>query len=256
MPPTGDGRAPVKRSWVEQVMGMPASLLLRGAAVGEVDDVVEEAYAELHRADALFSTYRADSEISRVRAGDLPLAEASQVVRDVLARCEQARIATQGFFDIALPGGLDPSGLVKGWAIEHALAVLSRLPDVDICLNVGGDVAVRVLPGRPPFVAGIEDPHARGRIIATVPLSAGGLATSGVSARGLHIVDPHSGRAVADIASVSVVGPSLMWADVYATAAFARGRAGLDWLRGLSAYEAFVVQLDGTTASTPGWPGS
>jgi thiamine biosynthesis lipoprotein len=244
----------VKRSWVEQVMGMPASLLLRAEVIGAVDDVVTAAYAELHRADVLFSTYRADSEISLLRTGRLQVADASPVVREVLALCEQARTATQGWFHIRLPGGPDPSGLVKGWAVERALAVLCRLSGADICLNVGGDVAVRVRADQPAFVAGIEDPHDRGRVVATVPLSAGGLATSGVSARGLHIVDPHSGRAVADIASVSVIGPSLLWADVYATAAFARGRECLDWVRGLPSYEALVVHLDGSIETTPGWP--
>ena len=45
-----------------------------------------------------------------------------------------------------------------------------------------------------------------------------------------------------------------MWADVHATAAFARGRNGLAWVAGLPSYEALVVHLDGTTESTSGWP--
>jgi thiamine biosynthesis lipoprotein len=252
MPHTSEGA--VKRTWVEQVMGMPASVLLRAAELDGVDDVVGLAYAELRRVDATFSTFRADSEISRLRAGDVQIGDVSSDVREVLDLCEQARVATDGWFDIRLPGGLDPAGLVKGWAIERSLEVLSDLPDVDVCLNVGGDVAVRVLPGRPPFVAGIENPHDRNRIAATVPLSGGGLATSGVAARGMHIVDPHSGRAVAELASFSVVGPSLLWADVYATAGFARGRDALAWLSRLPSYEGLVVHLDGTIETTPSWP--
>jgi thiamine biosynthesis lipoprotein len=244
----------MKRTWVEQVMGMPASLLLRAQVLDEVDVVVAAAYAELRRIDAVFSTFRDDSEISRLRAGALQLADASPEVREVLGLCEKARAETDGMFDANLPGGLDPAGLVKGWAIERAFAILCRLPDVDICLNVGGDIAVRTAAGTPPFVAGIEDPHDRGRIVATAALSAGGLATSGVAARGLHIIDPRSGAPVADLASLSVVGPSLMWADVYATAAFARGRDGLRWLTGLPSYEALVVHLDGRIEATPGWP--
>jgi thiamine biosynthesis lipoprotein len=178
------------------------------------------------------------------------------VVREVLALCEQAKVETQGWFDVDLPGGLDPSGLVKGWAIERVLDVLGEIRDVDVCLNVGGDVAVRVAPGGPPFVAGIEDPLNPSRLIASVPLPTGGLATSGTAARGLHIVDPHTGQPVADIASVSVVGPSLMWADIYATAAFARGPGGLAWLESVPLYDALVVHLDGRLEATPAWPGS
>jgi thiamine biosynthesis lipoprotein len=244
----------VKRTWVEQVMGMPASILLRAAALDAVDEVVAAAYAELRRVDALFSTYRDDSEISRLRSGALAAEDVSADVREVLQLCEQARLATDGWFDSRLPGGLDPSGLVKGWAIERALGILAAGPHVDICLNVGGDVAVRVLPGAPPFVAGIEDPHDRSKIVATVPLTKGGLATSGVAARGLHIIDPHTGRPVADVAGVSVVGPSLLWADVYATAAFARGRDGLSWLSRIPSYDALVVHLDGSIETTPSWP--
>jgi thiamine biosynthesis lipoprotein len=237
-------------------MGMPASLLLRGGSLDDADAVVAAAYDVLRDVDATFSTYREDSEISRLRAGRLAVQDASPQVHDVLDLCERARAATDGWFDIHLPGGLDPSGLVKGWALERALEVLSALRDVDICLNVGGDVAVRVGQEGPPFVAGIEDPHDRTRVVATVPLTAGGLATSGTAARGLHILDPRTGRPVAELASLSVTGPSLMWADVYATAAFARGRAGLRWLRTVPAYEALVVHLDGSVETTPSWPGS
>jgi thiamine biosynthesis lipoprotein len=239
---------------VEQVMGMPASLLLRGGSLDDVEAVVAAAYDVLRDVDATFSTYREDSEISRLRAGRLALADTSPEVREVLILCEQAREATDGWFDADLPGGLDPSGLVKGWAIERALAVLAALRDVDICLNVGGDVAVRVGDATEPFVAGIEDPRDRTRLIATVPLAGGGLATSGTSARGLHIIDPHTGAPVAEVAGVSVIGPSLMWADVYATAAFARGRDATRWLAGLPSYEGMLVHLDGSAERTAGWP--
>jgi thiamine biosynthesis lipoprotein len=240
---------------VQQVMGMPASLLLRGPSLDDVDEVVAAAYDELRRADALFSTYDGSSEISRLRRGELAVVDAAPDVTEVLGLCDLARERTGGWFDIDLPGGLDPSGLVKGWAIERALGVLEALRDVDICLNVGGDVAVRVVPGAPPFVAGIEDPHDRSRLAATVPLPAGGLATSGTAARGAHIVDPHTSRPAAGLASVSVVGPSLMWADVYATAAFARGPGGVAWLDQEPSYDGLVVHLDGRIETTAGWPG-
>jgi thiamine biosynthesis lipoprotein len=232
-------------------MGMPASVLLRGPSLDDVDAAVGEMYDELRRVDALFSTYRDDTEMSRIRRGDLMVEAADPLVREVLELCEQAKAGTDGWFDIDLPGGLDPSGLVKGWAIERAMDVLSQLDGVDVCLNVGGDVAVR--SAGEPFVVGIEDPHDRTRVLAAVPISAGGLATSGTSARGLHILDPHNGRPADALASVSVVGPSLLWADVYATAAFARGHGALAWLATVPSYDGLVVHRDGRLESTDGW---
>jgi thiamine biosynthesis lipoprotein len=232
-------------------MGMPASLLLRSTALDDVDGAVKAMYDELRRVDALFSTYSEDSDVSRIRRGELTVAAADPLVQEVLALCEDAKTATDGWFDIDLPGGLDPSGLVKGWAIERSMGVLSQLQGVDVCLNVGGDVAVR--SAGEPFVIGIEDPHNRSRVLAAVPVSAGGLATSGTSARGLHILDPYSGRPADALASVSVVGPSLLWADVYATAAFARGHGALAWLATVPSYDGLVVHHDGRLESTDGW---
>lgn len=244
-----------QRRWVEHVMGMPASLLLRGEQLVDVDPAVTAAYDELRRADALFSTYSETSEVSRLRRGELTPAEADPLVREVLGLCEEAKARTEGWFDIDLPGGLDPSGLVKGWAVERAAAVLAeRLPALDVCLNVGGDVAVRSASGE-PFTVGIEDPHERTRLLTGVPVAAGGLATSGTAARGLHILDPRTGQPVEALASLSVVGPSLLWADVYATAAFARGMAGPAWIGGLAAYECLAVHPDGRIIRTAGWPG-
>jgi thiamine biosynthesis lipoprotein len=231
-------------------MGMPASLLLRGTSLDGVETAVEAMYDELRRVDGVFSTYRDDSDLSRMRRGELTAAEADPVVNEVLALCARAKAETDGWFDIDLPGGLDPSGLVKGWAIERGLGVLSAL-SADICLNVGGDVVVR--SAGEPFVVGIEDPHDRSRVVAAVPISTGGLATSGTAARGLHILDPHTGRPADAVASVSVVGPSLMWADVYATAAFARGHGALAWLATVPSYDGLVVHRDGRLESSAGW---
>lgn len=241
----------MKRSWVEQVMGMPASVLLRGDDLDGAETVVAAAYAELHRIDAVFSTYRADSDICRIRRGELCVPAADPMVREVFSLCEQALIATDGWFDIKLPGGPDPSGLVKGWAIERVLDRLSQLPDVDVCVNIAGDVAVRT--SGLPFVAGIENPRDRSVLITAVSLRSGGLATSGTAARGAHIVNPRTGRAAIGPTSISVMGPSLLWADVHATAAFAQG-GRLDALSWLSPYEALVVHHDGAVETTPGWP--
>jgi FAD:protein FMN transferase len=219
-----------QRAWVEQVMGLPVSIHLRGPRVRDRDTemAVAQAYAELRAADALFSTWKPDSQVSRLRRGEIGMASCDPLVREVADLCEAARVRTAGAFSPLLPdeaGDLrfDPTGLVKGWAADRAAAVLGELEGHAFCLNAGGDVVVGgrdAEDGDRRWRVGIEDPRDRSRMAEVVELSAGAVATSGTAARGDHLIDPATGRPVAGDGSVSVVGPALMWADVWATALF------------------------------------
>ena len=253
-----------RRAWVEQVMGLPVSIHLRGPGVrdGWVADAVAAAYDELRAVDALFSTYRADSEVSRVNAGDLRLADAHPMLREVAALCDEAGDRTDGCFDARLPsphGGTwwDPSGVVKGWVTDRVAARLSRLAGHDVSVNAGGDLALA--PGRPdstPWRIGIDDPDHPGRMLTVVAVCAGGVATSGTAARGRHIHDPRTGEPADALRAATVVGPSLLWADVYATAAMVRGPGGArDWLATVEGYEGLFVTPDGAVTTTSGFPG-
>ncbi len=77
----------------------------------------------------------------------------------------------------------------------------------------------------PAWNVGIEHPLAPDRLIATVPVRDGAVATSGTAHRGQHLVDARSGEAPEGLASVTVIAGSLVEADVDATAAFALGSA-------------------------------
>ncbi|MEH0846142.1 FAD:protein FMN transferase [Micromonospora sp. CPCC 205711] len=253
-----------RRAWVVQVMGLPVSVHLRGPDV-HTDAVaarVEGLFAELRAVDATFSTYRPESEIGRL-AGRMPdLATASDPVREVVRLCETARTRTGGRFDarrLPLPSGgagFDPSGLVKGWAVQRAARWLADLPEHDLCLNAGGDVLLRTGPGRPAWRVGIEDPDRPGRLLDVLEQRDGAVATSGTARRGPHILDPRTGRPATTLRSVTVVGPELLWADVYATAAVAAGPWALDWLAGLDGYPALLVDAAGRVRATPNWPGT
>jgi thiamine biosynthesis lipoprotein len=211
-----------QRSWVEMVMGLPVSVTVRGPAARgpRADQVVHGVYAELHRADRVFSTYRTDSEVSLLRSGALARELASPDVQEVLDLCAQARELTGGSFDaeITQPDGqrlLDPSGLVKG------------------------------------------NPN---QVLCVLPLRSGAVATSSLSARGRHITDPRTGRpATTDrLLSATITGPSLTWADVLATAAFVQGPNSLARVAALDGYQALILLPDGRllgssqTASTCG----
>ena len=254
--------APPRRAWVEQIMGLPVSVHVRGTELtsAQVEGRVQAVFADLHRADSVFSTYRNDSDLSRWENGALRPEDADPALAQVLALCEEARQGTGGWFD---PRGLpdpidgrlryDPSGLVKGWAVERASRHMAELGDHDWCLNAGGDIVVFTSAGNAAWRVGIEDPADPQRVMAVVPLRVGAMATSGISHRGAHIIDPFTRRPATALRSVSVTGPSLLWSDVYATAAFAMGGQALDWLEGVSGYEALLIDIGGSAITTGGW---
>ena len=238
----------------EHVMGMPVTIDVRDVRAAAA--AVDRAFAWLRWVDARFSTYRADSDVSAINGGALEPADAHPLVRDVLARCEELRVRTHGYFDARapIPGGVDPSGLVKGWAVDRAVALLEDAGARNLCVDAGGDVAVRgeAAPGR-PWRVGIRHPLEPDRLAAVVALHDGGVATSGTYERGEHIVDPHTGAPPAGVLSVSVVGRRLATADAYATAAFAMGEAGPAWTATLRGYGAMTVRADRRVLSTRGF---
>jgi thiamine biosynthesis lipoprotein len=228
---------------VEHVMGMPMRVVVRD---GPVDPAV---FSWLRRVDAVFSTYRLDSEISRLDRGELAAGDADPDVREVLERCERLRTATRGYFDARAGGRLDPSGLVKGWAVDRAGALLLAAGARDFCIDAGGDLLLRGGPWR----VGVRHPHERDRLAAALVLADAAVATSGAYERGEHILDPHTGRAATGVVAVTVVGPELATVDAYATAAFAMGAAGPRWTAGLPGCEAMSILPGGRVLSTPGF---
>jgi FAD:protein FMN transferase len=239
---------------VAQSMGMPISLALRGRHAADEQGTAawEQALAGLREVDRVFSTYRPESYISRLGRGEILVDDCPPEVADVLRLGELARVQSDGAFDVwrTAPGGrrfLDPSGVVKGWAVERAARAFDSLEATDYCLSAGGDMVCRVAdPDAPAWQIGIEDPRTWNRIVAVVPMRNGAVATSGLNHRGAHILDARTGAVPSGVASVTVVGKSLTWADIDATAAFAHGRNALRWLSTRPARQGVVVWDDGT----------
>ncbi|MEA2340796.1 MAG: FAD:protein transferase, partial [Solirubrobacteraceae bacterium] len=203
-----------------------------------------------------FSTYRADSEVSRLNRGALDLHAASPDVRAILARCADLRAETNGWFDAGAPDALDPSALVKGWAVQCAADRLSAAGATDFCLTAGGDLVARG-GARPAasWLVGIQHPRDRRAIAATLRATRLAVATSGAYERGAHVRDPHTGRPPSGVLSVTVTGCDLGTADAYSTAAFAMGLDGPAWTLRLRGYEAMTILADDTVLATPGFPG-
>ena len=225
---------PPRKAWVEQVMGMPISIHLRGAFAhtDAAERAVAKAYAVFREMDRTFSTYRDDSDLMRLRREEVGVGEVSPRVQEALAIGERAERETLGAFTTLLPTGdgdlaYDPTGLVKGWAVDLAAECLVDLPATSSCLNAGGDLLVVPSVDLPTegegcisWRVGIENPRDRSQIASTVSLTHGAVATSGTAARGAHLYDPRTGEMLAHSGSVTVVGPSLLWADIWATALF------------------------------------
>ena len=213
------------------------------------------AQAILHRADEVFSTWQPDSAVSRMRRGEITVGEAPDEVAEVLAACATARELSDGWFDPwAMPGGFDPTGYVKGWAAQRALAALSADCIAGAIVNAAGDIASS---GRQPtgqaFRIGIADPAAPRQLAEIVELT-GAIATSGSYERAGHLLDPWSGRPATRAASASVTGPDLGLADALATAVAVAGEAGLTLVESLEGYEALVIGFDGTRKWTRHFP--
>jgi thiamine biosynthesis lipoprotein len=231
-------------------MGMPIGIDLRGAPGADV----EAAFEWLQQVDATFSTYRDDSDISRLDRGELTVADCRPEVDEVLTRCLELERTTGGFFSVRPSGRLDPSGLVKGWAVARAGDLLAAAGGRDFCINAGGDVLAR---GRPApdrlWRVGIRHPEELGELAAVVAVEDAAVATSGAYERGAHIVDPHTGRPPAGLLSVTIVGPDLGTADAYATAAFAMGADGPAWAATLAGYDALCITSDRQVLSSAGF---
>jgi thiamine biosynthesis lipoprotein len=195
--------------------------------------------------------------VSRLRRGEIGLREAPPEVADVLELCRRARTASGGWFDPwAMPGGVDPTGLVKGWAVERALDELRSAGASAAMVNAGGDIAVFGQPASgTPWRIGIQHPLEPGSILLIADLAgAGAVATSGSYERGRHLVDPRTGRTTSALLSATVIGHDLAFADALATGLYASGGELLEKISLLAGYHGVVVDGRGRVRASRGFP--
>ena len=227
------------------------------AARERMDEGLARAQAKLQWVDDVFSTWKPESPVSRLRRGEIKAEEAPPEVAEVLELCRRAREASDGWFDPwAMPGGVDPTGLVKGWAVERALDELKMAGAPAAMINAGGDIAVfgQPAPGQ-PWRIGIENPLAMDRLLLTADLAgAGAVASSGSYQRGDHLVDPRRGRPTTELLSATVIGHDLAFADALATGLYASGGKMLERLSLLAGYHGFVVDGRGNIHASRGFP--
>ena len=248
-----------------ELMGTVASIAVPDQSAHQ--EAVESAFARLHDIDARFSPYIPDSEISRIGRGDLQIGDAHPEVATVLQACEALRVESEGRFSawgFRVDGRLDPSGYVKGWAIDEAAAVLRAGGLTNFVLSVGGDLYAAGAPdsGAPDsgveqagpargWGVGVVDPADAAAIVAPLSVRDRAVATSGLAERGAHIIDARSGAAALTWRSLTVVHPSAARADAAATIGILMGDDALAWIDRDPDAAALGVYHDGRLAWTP-----
>lgn len=229
-------------------MGMPITIHIHDDAVSP--EVFADVYDWFGTVDERFSTYRSDSEVSRINAG-LPMIAWSDEMKAVLELCDQTKQQARGYFDVYHEGRLDPSGLVKGWAIERAASRLLERGHAHFYIDAGGDIQAHGRTEGGPWRVGIRNPFYREEIVKVLQVQEAGVATSGAYIRGEHIYNPHlPGTPPHGVASITVVGPNVYDADRFATAAYAMGPAGIHFIESLDGLEAYMIDMHGVATMT------
>jgi thiamine biosynthesis lipoprotein len=222
---------------------------------GAAERLADQVFAWLREVDDRFSTYRRHSEVNRLQRGEVRVADCSPDVRAVLERCADLWRETDGYFDVYATGRLDPSGYVKGWAVQVASELLTAAGAVNHLVDAGGDLQARGRPGAGErWRIGIRHPWQESMLCWVVTGTDLAVATSGSYERGLHVVNPRTGQPAGTLRSVSVVGRDLAVADAYATAAVAMGEAGVAWLGRLGGHEYLAITEDGRCLHSSGLP--
>lgn len=238
------------------LMGMPITVAVVDQEVRQND--LEHIFTYFTYIDNTFSTYKPESEISRINRGEISRRQWSRDMREVFRLSERTREETKGFFNIRRGNAYDPSGLVKGWAVYHAARMLEEMGFGNYYVDAGGDIQVRGQNDRGnPWRIGIRNPFNRKQVVKIISLEKGGVATSGTYIRGQHVYNPFApGKDLNTIVSLTVVGETVYDADRFATAAFAMQEEGVSFIGGIPGFEAYAIDSDGKATFTSGFTSS
>lgn len=232
------------------IMGMPVTVEVVGKTNARL---FSDVFQWFNSVDQKFSMYLADSEISRFNRGEIAEASLSEEMREVFALARCTTNEALGYFNMRKANGLfDPSGIVKGWAIKRAAHMLRTAGTENFFVDAGGDIQSQGFNEEGAnWRVGIRSPFHVSEIIKVVAPRGLGMATSGSYIRGQHIWNPHAPReTLADVVSITVLGPDVLEADRFATAAFAMGADGIYFIESLPGLEAYQVNALGLATQT------
>ncbi len=249
----GEYHGNISMKKVRHIMGMPIEIEI---IAPDTTGIFEKAFEYLVSVDKRFSTYKEDSEISRINRGEISMESMSDDMHDVFALAEKTRKESEGYFDMRRPdGSIDPSGIVKGWAIRNTAALIREAGFENYFVNAGGDIAMngKNAAGE-DWSVGIRNPFKSNEIVKVVYPRGKGIATSGSYIRGDHIYNPHTPKEhVKEIVSLTVIGSDVLEADRFATAAFAMGKKGIVFIENMPGFEGYMIDAEGIATMTSGF---
>lgn len=234
------------------IMGMPITIEMVSDTY-EVGQAIASAFLYFESIDARFSTYKEQSEIMQINRGEVLESEWSEDMKEVLRLAEMTKQETNGYFDIRTREGLiDPSGMVKGWAIHKVGELLTQQGFANFYVEAGGDIETSGMNADDePWRVGIRSPFNTQEIVKRIELTNVGIATSGAYIRGAHIYNPNDHNdSLTDVVSLSVIAHNAYEADRFATAGFAMGSEGINFIESLKGLEGYVITRDGQAVFT------
>jgi len=240
----------VRKRYEIHVWGTVLFLDLGSDSITEssMDAAVEDVKLFVYEVDEVFSTYKDHSFVSRLRRGEIEIAQCPEDLQEVWQLCVLARDITYGAFDPwAVAGGFDPSGYVKGWAADRVAQILLGAGCKNVQVNAAGDLTLRGglnekgVAG--PWKIGVVNPDNRQEVLRIFEITDGAIATSGTYERGAHIFDPNTGTIAIGAKSATVLGPDGGLTDALATALMVAGEDGAGWFAQpeLAEYSAWVI---------------
>jgi FAD:protein FMN transferase len=235
------------------LMGMPITVEI---CDGAPPDLLESIFDYFDVVDRKFSLYKPTSEISAYNRGDIAIENLSRDMREVFAIADRTKSDTAGYFEMRRPDGMiDPSGIVKGWAVRNAAARIRGTGVRDFYVEAGGDIQ---MGGKnehgEDWRIGIRNPFVAHEIVKAIAMTDRGIATSGTYIRGQHIYDPHHPNGtIENVVSLTVIAPDVLEADRFATAAFAMGENGIYFIEQQHGLEGYVINANGIATQTTGF---
>ncbi len=233
------------------IMGMPITVEIIDKNIPQ--NIFHKVFAYFQLIDSQFSTYKENSEISKINRKEIAPHAYSQEMREVLRMCKETKAETKGYFNAKRKGFCDPSGIVKGWAILNAAKIIKKDGYENFYVEAGGDIQVFGKRGKNKWKVGIKDPFNQSRIVKIIHIEDNGVATSGTYIRGQHIYNPKNNKKILDILSLTVIGPNIYDADRFATGAFAMGAKGINFIENLPGFEGYIIDKDGIATMTSGF---
>lgn len=233
-------------------MGMP--IIIEIVDKEATSETFNKVFGYLEYVNKKFSTFKPESEISKINRGEVGEKDWSEDMKIIFDLAEKTKIDTNGYFDIVdNKGKYNPSGIVKGWAIYNAAKLLREMNFKNFYVNAGGDIQFSGKNNEGKlWKTGIKNPFNQKEIVKVVYLKDGeGIATSGNYIRGDHIYNPKNRREVVeDIVSLTIIGPNVYEADRFATAVFAMGKGGINFLEKMNSFAGYMIDKSGIAYMT------